>query len=128
MINTTNKTLKRKEWVPFDDVVKQVKGKLYCEPDTITITGCGETTLFSKIGELIDRLRSLTDTKIAVLTNGSLLWRPEVRKELANADIVMPNLDAGDDINYRKVNRPHKDLSFKEMVEGFFPSTISLLI
>ncbi len=118
MINTTNKTLNRKEWVPFDEIIKQMEDKLYCEPDIITITGCGETTLFSRIGELVDRLKSLTDTKIAVLTNGSLLWMPEVRKQLINADIVMPNLDAGDEITYQKVNRPHKDLSFEKMVEG----------
>jgi wyosine [tRNA(Phe)-imidazoG37] synthetase (radical SAM superfamily) len=118
MINTTDKTLNRKEWVPFDEVIKQMKDKLNCKPDIITITGCGETTLFSRIGELIERLRSLTDTKIAVLTNGSLLWMPEVRKELIDADIIMPNLDAGDEITYQKVNRPHKDLSFEEMVDG----------
>ena len=118
MINTTNKTLNRKEWVPFDEIIKQMKEKLYCDPDIITITGCGEPTLFSRIGELIERLRSLTDKKIAVLTNGSLLWMPEVRKELINADIVMPNLDAGNEITYQRVNRPHKDLSFEEIVDG----------
>jgi wyosine [tRNA(Phe)-imidazoG37] synthetase (radical SAM superfamily) len=67
---------------------------------------------------LVNKLKRLTDTKIAVLTNGSLLWMPEVRKELINADIVMPNLDAGDEKTYQMVNRPHKDLSFEEMVNG----------
>ena len=118
MIDTTNMTLNRKEWVPFDEVIEQLKNKLKSKPDIITITGCGETTLYSKIGELIDKIKSLTNTKIAVLTNGSLLWIPEVRKELKNADIVMPNLDAGDELVYHKVNRPHKDLSFEDMVEG----------
>jgi len=118
MIDTTNMTLNRKEWVPFDEVIEQLKNKLKSKPDIITITGCGETTLYSKIGELIDKIKSLTNTKIAVLTNGSLLWIPEVRKELKDADIVMPNLDAGDELVYHKVNRPHKDLSFGDMVEG----------
>jgi wyosine [tRNA(Phe)-imidazoG37] synthetase (radical SAM superfamily) len=118
MIDTTNMTLNRKEWVPFDEVIEQLKNKLKSKPDIITITGCGETTLYSKIGELIDKIKSLTNTKIAVLTNGSLLWIPEVRKELKDADIVMPNLDAGDELVYHKVNRPHKDLSFEDMVEG----------
>lgn len=118
MVDTTNKTLNRKEWVPLDEVIEQVKNKLVCEPDIITITGCGETTLFSRLEELIQRLKALTDTKIAVLTNGSLLWMPEVRKELANADIVMPNLDVGDEETYQRVNRPHKGLSFEKLVEG----------
>ncbi len=118
MIDTNQKTLKRKEWVPLDEVIEQLKDKLKSKPDIITITGCGETTLYSRIGELIDKIKSLTNTKIAVLTNGSLLWIPEVRKELKNADIVMPNLDAGDELVYQKVNRPHKELSFEDMVKG----------
>jgi len=118
MIDTTNMTIDRKEWVPFDTVIEQLKSKLNSKPDIITITGCGETTLYSRIGELIDKIKSLTNTKIAVLTNGSLLWMPDVRQELLNADIVMPNLDAGDELVYHKVNRPHKDLSFDNMVEG----------
>lgn len=118
MINTTIKTLKRKEWVPFDDVLKQIRDKIFCKPDIITITGCGEPTLFSRLGELIKKIKGMTDTKICVLTNGSLLWMPEFRKELIHADIVMPNLDAGDESTYQKVNRPHRDISFDVMVEG----------
>ena len=90
-----------------------------CEPpDIITITGCGEPTLYSKIGELIEYLKNMTDTKISVLTNGSLLWIPEVRNELVSADIVMPNLDAFDDATFHKINRPHKNISFETMIEG----------
>ncbi len=118
MMDTNFKTLERKEWVPFDEVIRQMKAKINCNPDIITITGCGEPTLYSKIGKLIDKLKSMTDTKICVLTNGSLLGMPKIRQELLNADIVMPNLDAGDNETYQKVNRPHKDLSFDSMVEG----------
>lgn len=118
MMDTNCKTLERKEWVPFDEVIRQMKAKINCNPDIITITGCGEPTLYSKIGKLIDKLKSMTDTKICVLTNGSLLGMPKIRQELLNADIVMPNLDAGDNETYQKVNRPHKDLSFDSMVEG----------
>jgi wyosine [tRNA(Phe)-imidazoG37] synthetase (radical SAM superfamily) len=118
MLDTTNMTLNRKEFVPFDDVIEQLKDNLKSSPDIITITGCGETTLYSRIGELIDKIKSLTNTKIAVLTNGSLLWIPEVREELKNADIVMPNLDAGDGAVYHKINRPHEVLSFEKLVEG----------
>ena len=96
MIDTTTKTLDRREFIPLDDVIEQLKIKLKSNPDIITITGCGETTLYSKVGELIDKIKSFTNTKIAILTNGSLLWIPEVRRELKDADIVMPNLDAGD--------------------------------
>lgn len=115
---TTCKTVERREWVPLDDVVAEVKDKLSRKPDYITLSGSGEPTLYSQLGALIDRIRSLTSVPIAVLTNGSLLWQEEVRRELVGANLVLPSLDAGDDAVFQAVNRPHEDVSFTRMVEG----------
>jgi len=52
------------------------------------------------------------------LTNGSLLWRPEVRDGLMAADLVVPSLDAGSARLFRYVNRPHADITFPRMLEG----------
>lgn len=70
---TSCKTVERKEWVPLDTVVTEVQQKLATHPDYITLTGSGEPTLFSRIDELIDRIKAITDIPVAVLTNGSLL-------------------------------------------------------
>ncbi len=115
---TTNKTLQRKEWVPLDDVLAELGGKLATRPDYITLTGSGEPTLFSRIGELIDGIKAITDIPVAVLTNGSLLWRQDVRTGLMNADLVIPSLDVGDEAMFQAVNRPHKDIPFKKMLDG----------
>jgi wyosine [tRNA(Phe)-imidazoG37] synthetase (radical SAM superfamily) len=115
---TTNKTIERKEWVPFDEVLNQLKEKLYLKPDYITLSGSGEPTLFSRCGELIAKIKDITNIPVAVLTNGSLLWLPEVRKSLLNADRVVPSLDAGSDHIFQYVNRPHPEISFYKMVEG----------
>jgi len=115
---TTNKTVERREWVSLDDVVMELKDKLATKPDYITISGSGEPTLYSRLEELIDRIRSMTDVPVAVLTNGSLLWQPEVRSQLTNADLVIPSLDAGDNSMFQAVNRPHKSISFEQMLEG----------
>lgn len=115
---TTNHTMERKEWFPFKDIISELKGKLDTGPDYITLGGSGEPTLYSKIGELIEGIRSLTDIPIAVLTNGSLLWRKEVRQQLINADLVIPSLDAGDQSMFQAVNRPVPDIAFEKMVEG----------
>lgn len=115
---TTTKTTQRKEWVPSDTVINQVKGKLESHPDYITISGSGEPTLHSKIGDIIVRIKDMTDIPIAVLTNGSLFWLPEVRRSLRTADLVLPSLDAGSDSLYRYVNRPHPDIPFGKMLEG----------
>ncbi len=70
---TTCKTVERKEWVPLDRVVEELETRLGAQPDYITLSGSGEPTLFSRIDELVDRIRAMTAIPVAVLTNGSLL-------------------------------------------------------
>jgi wyosine [tRNA(Phe)-imidazoG37] synthetase (radical SAM superfamily) len=60
----------------------------------------------------------MTEVPVAVLTNGSLLWREDVRRELRDADVVIPSLDAGDPAVFRAVNRPHEQISFDRILEG----------
>lgn len=115
---TTNKTMQRKEWIPLDQVLSQLKTKLDLRPDYITLAGSGEPTLHSRIGELIVRIKEVTDIPVAVLTNGSLLWMPDVREALMAADLVVPSLDTGSSELFRYVNRPHADIVFDKMLEG----------
>ncbi len=86
--------------------------------DWITFVGSGETTLQSGLGEMIRGIKAFTDIPVAVITNGSLLFMPEVRQELIAADAVLPSLDAGNATLYRRINRPHPDLSFERLTEG----------
>jgi wyosine [tRNA(Phe)-imidazoG37] synthetase (radical SAM superfamily) len=115
---TTCKTVERKEWVPLDAVVAEVRRKLAARPDYITLSGSGEPTLFSRVDELIDRIKAITDIPVAVLTNGSLLWQEEVRRQVARADLVIPSLDAGGEQLFHLVNRPHDEISFRQMLAG----------
>lgn len=115
---TTCKTAERKQWVPLDEVLRDVERKLETQPDYITLSGSGEPTLFAPLDKLIQGIRELTDTPIVVLTNGSLLWLPEVRDELSEADLVIPSLDAGREVTFQTVNRPHPDISFERMLNG----------
>jgi len=115
---TTNKTVQRKEWLPLKEIISQLKEKLHLKPDYITLSGSGEPTLFSRCDELICKIKEITNIPVAVLTNGSLLWLPEVRKSLLKADIIIPSLDAGSNHLFQYVNRPHPDISFRKMLEG----------
>ena len=115
---TTCKTTERRPWAPVDDLLQQVRAVLPSRPDYITLSGSGEPTLNVHLGEIIDRIKSMTDVPTAVLTNGSLLWRQDVREELAAADVVLPSLDAGDEATFQDVNRPHEDIPFARMLEG----------
>ena len=116
--STTNRTLERREWVPMEAVLDELQRKLACRPDYITLSGSGEPTLHSRLGEIIGRIKAMSDVPVAVLTNGSLLWQKEVRAEVALADLVLPSLDADSDSIFRFINRPHPDISFEQMVEG----------
>jgi wyosine [tRNA(Phe)-imidazoG37] synthetase (radical SAM superfamily) len=115
---TTRKTIERKDWVSLEGIVAELENRLSSTPDYITLSGSGEPTLHSQVDELIARIKSLTDIQVAVLTNGSLLWREEMRRELLHADLVIPSLDAGDESMFRVVNRPHEQISFEKMLDG----------
>jgi wyosine [tRNA(Phe)-imidazoG37] synthetase (radical SAM superfamily) len=116
--HTTCQTVERKEWVPMDAVLDELKLKLTCRPDYITLSGSGEPTLHSRLGEIIGHIQAMTKIPVALLTNGSLLWQKEVREEAALADVVMPSLDAGDDLLFQAVNRPHPEITFERLVSG----------
>ena len=113
---------KRKAFFNVSDIVAEIATGLSCsgsdDVDWITFVGSGETTLFSRLGSLIQYVKALTDVPVAVITNGSLLNDPHVRKELSVADAVLPSLDAGAEILFRRMNRPHRDLSFDRQVAG----------
>jgi wyosine [tRNA(Phe)-imidazoG37] synthetase (radical SAM superfamily) len=115
---TTCKTLERKEWVPLDMVVDELRQRLDSRPDYITLSGSGEPTLFSRVDKLVDRIKQITTIPIAVLTNGSLLADKDVQRQLFKADVVLPSLDAGNDALFRLVNRPHEEISFERMLGG----------
>ena len=117
---TTNKTIERKGYVAVAEVLGELNRKLSIGdvPDYISLAGSGEPTLNSGIGDLIRNIKEMTDIPVAFLTNGSLLWMCEVQNALMAADIVLPSLDAGDEHLFRYVNRPHRGISFEQMVDG----------
>ena len=117
---TTNKTIERKDYIPIEEVLTELKERLAqgLKADYITISGSGEPTLNSRLGELIDGIKKITDIPVAILTNGTLLYRQDVRADCAKADVVLPSLDAGDEQAFQRVNRPHKDISIEKLISG----------
>ena len=85
---------------------------------TSPLPGSGEPTLHSGLGWIIRRIKEQTAIPLAVITNGSLLYLPEVRAELLPADVVMPTLSAGTAELYRRIHRPHPEATFERLVAG----------
>lgn len=123
---TTNKTVTRGAYVSADAILAELEQKLglvAALPDYIGIAGSGEPTLNCDIGRVIRGIKTLTDIPVAVLTNGSLLWMTEVQDALMASDLVLPSLDTGDARLFRRVNRPHRSISFETMVDGLVSFT-----
>ena len=119
---TRNFTNERKMFYSPDDIFGEVKDALlrYDDIDFITFVGEGEPTLYLGLGEVIEKIRDYTPLPLAVITNGALLYREDVRKELSEVSVLMPTFDAPDESIWRKINRPHIDLKWNDVVDGLF--------
>ena len=117
---TTQKTITRLDY-QADEIMAELAAYLHQGPpplDYITLAGSGEPTLNLGLGRIIRRLKALTGTPVAVLTNGALLYLPEVRDELKLADLVLPSLDAAREESFRAINRPLPDYPLSRLIEG----------
>jgi wyosine [tRNA(Phe)-imidazoG37] synthetase (radical SAM superfamily) len=85
--------------------------------DWLTFVPDGEPTLDRRLGEAIDALRDL-GPPIAVISNASLLWRPETRAALGRADWVSVKVDSVDEAVWRRLNRPHPALELEPLLDG----------
>lgn len=107
---------------PCNEILSEVETALSAhapgEIDWITFVGSGETTLHAGIGKMVQSVKEITDIPVAVITNGALLYLPEMHQALAPADAVLPSLDAGNPSLYKKINRPYPSLTFERQIEG----------
>lgn len=118
---TTLHTTTRAVYREVDQVLAQVErrlGELAAPPDYITLAGSGEPTLHLELGRVIAGLKKLGAARVAVLTNGVLMSDPQVRADLAEADVVIPSLDAVDQKTFEAVNRPAPGLIIDEVIQG----------
>jgi len=117
---TTHQTVEREEYVPSEEVLKELEQKLKenVEIDFLTFSGSGEPTLHSGIGRIISELKKITSLPIAVLTNGSLLSEKEVRKDLLKADVILPTLSSVNPESFQQIHRPHPGLQLEKIIQG----------
>jgi|LGVE01.1.fsa_nt_gb wyosine [tRNA(Phe)-imidazoG37] synthetase (radical SAM superfamily) len=117
---TDRMTNTRKMFYPVKDIIEELdvvikKNILF---DVVTVVGEGEPTLYLGLGDLLKEIHKKTDKPVAVITNGALLYDLQVQQELSSADIVLPTLDAYDEVSFRKISRPHGSLKFSEVIRG----------
>lgn len=117
---TTHHAVHRREFVPGSKIIAEIKRKLEegLEIDYITFSGSGEPTLHSGLGQIISRVKKMTDIPVAVITNGALLWMKEVQEGLAAADVVLPTLSTATPALFQKIHRPSPGLSLDTIFRG----------
>ena len=103
-----------------DEIADEIETALkkYEHIDYITFSGSGEPTLNPKLGETIEKIRAFTSIPIALITNSSLLTRPDVFDAAASCDLVLPTLDAGDRDTFVRINRPALGFDIDEIAEA----------
>lgn len=120
---TSNMLVNRQAFYKPEDILMDVRRKVNGAAlrkeriDYLTFVPDGEPTLDINIGEEISLLKQI-GIPIAVITNTSLLWQKDVREDLLKANFVSLKVDAVSETLWRKINRPHKSLKLKMILEG----------
>lgn len=119
---TTHLTVKRQAFVMPEVVLQELADYFHKYPqgvDVITFSSAGEPTLYEPLGELVRGIKKqLPSLPLVMITNGSLLWDRQVRKDLMAVDRVIPSLDAATQQMLESVNAPHPSLDLSTIKEG----------
>ena len=120
---TDRMQVKRCKFYQPEEIFREAKLKLDQlkrekeQVDYFSFVPDGEPTLDIHLGREIEMLKQLR-TKVAVITNASLLWMDDVKEDLMKADWVSVSLDASEEETWRKIDRPHGALSYQKIIDG----------
>ncbi|MDE6638772.1 MAG: radical SAM protein [Muribaculaceae bacterium] len=117
--------------LPLRDQVRvQLEGKLRAmhangDPlDVITFSGNGEPTLHPDFPHVIEDTLALRDkfypnAKVSVLTNSTMIFKPEVAEALKKADNNILKLDSAIEETMRLIDRPNsKDFTVEKVIDA----------
>ena len=120
---TDSMSIERKEFYQPDEIFKEVSAKVKDlrgrgeKIDYISFVPDGEPTLDINLGKEIKLIKQL-GSKIAVITNSSLLNDENVRTDLLQADWVSIKIDTVDEKIWHQLNRPFGKLDLQKILNG----------
>lgn len=124
------KKSERKIVLPTRELVRQKMEEKLTEmiendelPDVITFAGNGEPTLHPEFEGIIDDTLALRDrltpqSRIAVLSNATMLHKPVVIRSLLKIDDNIQKLDSGIEDTIRKIDCPAPNFKLAAVVEN----------
>lgn len=87
--------------------------------DVITLTANGEPTLYPKLDALVDDINKIKQNhKLLILSNGSTIDNRAIQSALLKIDIVKLSLDCATQKSFKKLDRPHSNISIESIIEG----------
>jgi wyosine [tRNA(Phe)-imidazoG37] synthetase (radical SAM superfamily) len=91
--------------------------------DYLTFSGNGEPTIHPDFPEIVRGVKEIKgrlrpEAKLAILSNSSRVYDPEIAAALRLIDAPMMKLDAGDEATFRAINRPTGGLTLAMIREG----------
>ncbi len=124
---TTNLSLERRAFVKAEDVIAELK-EVFADDsvkfDYITFSGAGEPTLNSEIGKIVRFIKDeYPQFKLCLLTNALGFGDKELLDEIRDVDLCIPSLDASNDEEFQKINRPVSTLKFDDFVKNLISYT-----
>jgi wyosine [tRNA(Phe)-imidazoG37] synthetase (radical SAM superfamily) len=117
-------TTERKEYIPINEILDELKTWIESNKEKaaqlqyITLSGSGEPTLNLKAGELISRIKQMTQVPVALISNASLFIDPLLRRQISQADLIVPSLDAVTEEIFQKIDRPDPKIKLTEVIDG----------
>ena len=110
---------KRSKFVAEQDLTNDfIEHVSEVEIDHITFRGTGEPLLAENLGDIVRALRKLTDKKMSVITNCTLLNDDMALAEILKFDIIIAKIDAATETTFQRVNRPCGAIHLIDVISG----------
>lgn len=110
------------EILSLNELLENVKNALqkHKNIDVLTITANGEPTLYPYLEDFITLIKPYIphNVKTLILSNGTLFGDKKIQNALLKFDIVKFSLDSLNPKNFKKVDRPHKNLNLETIKKG----------
>ncbi|HPC05884.1 MAG TPA: radical SAM protein [Anaerolineaceae bacterium] len=122
---TEKYTTRRQAFYPPEQIMADVAQKVAeaaehgRKIDYLTLVPDGEPALDINLKTVIRELKTF-NIPIAVISNASLIGQEAVQQALLQADWVSLKVDALQEKAWKKVNRPHRDISLPEILDGIY--------
>jgi wyosine [tRNA(Phe)-imidazoG37] synthetase (radical SAM superfamily) len=110
---------KRSKFVAEEDLANDFLQHISDEEiEHVTFRGTGEPLLAENLGEIVGALRKLTDKKMSVVTNCTLLNENDALSEILKFDIIIAKIDAATELTFQRVNRPCGTIHLDDVISG----------